>query len=164
MYDLHCFVFNESFMVWYTGRWWLGFIDDLFLQFACCKAITEAEAHWNDSAHFFLEIVSTGLGGVSLVQGVLPALWGGGVLPAWYIGGGVSLPGPGGVLPAWSGGVSLPGLGGLPAWSGGSPCLVQGGLDDRPPLWTESQTRVKNITLATTSLWPVMTLHTSFLK
>ena len=66
---------------------------------------------------------------------------------------GVSL--PGGVLPTQgglpAGGASLPGgfsLPGGPPCRGGSPCR-------RPPLLTESQTREKNITLATTSLRPV---------
>ena len=85
----------------------------------------------------------------------------------------------------------LPGGGGS-AWSrGGSPCqggvcLVQGGfsllggfslpggsawfwgglggLPGEPPPWTESQTRVKNITLATTSLRPVTRMHSSRMR
>ena len=98
-----------------------------------------------------------GPGGVLLAGGVSPwSRWGGGVLPA------------GGS--AWSVGVclvrgGLPGLGGSP-WSQGGFSLVPGGLLAggfspggllgpggglpgrggvlrRPPLWTESQTRVK---------------------
>ena len=43
-----------------------------------------------------------------------------GGVPAWS--GGVSVPGGG--VPAWSGAVSAPG--GVPAWSGGGTCLVGG--------------------------------------
>ena len=104
-------------------------------------------------------------GGSAWSRGVLPD--GGGCLP----GAGGYLPGPGGGSPcpgsawsrggsAWSGEVSLPGSvclvpGGLPGLRGGSPCL--GGLPGEPPVNRITDT-CKNITLATTSLWPVKTL------
>ena len=81
-----------------------------------------------------------GLGG-----GFLPGLWGGFSLV------------PGGVLPGLGGvclgpGGSVPGPGGCLPWS-----LVRGG-DPRDPPCTESDT-CKNITLATTSLRPVIMKH-----
>ena len=78
-------------------------------------------------------------GGVCLVRGIPPCQGG--------------LPGPGGSarsrgVPPWSGGF-LPGLGGF-SLPGGGVCLVpgavplwSGGVLQRPPLLTESQTRVK---------------------
>ena len=84
--------------------------------------------------------------------------------------GGVCLPGgfslPGGVS-AWSGGVlpargCLPGPGGVSAWSrGGSPCrggvcLVPGGSPEPPPPVDRITDTCKSITLATTSLRPVI--------
>ena len=64
--------------------------------------------------------------------------------------GGVSLPGGGSPcqvgVSAWSGGVSLPG--GVSAWS-------QGGPLETPPVYRITDT-CKNITLATTSLRPVI--------
>ena len=102
--------------------------------------------------------------GVSVWSGGSPWSRGEGVC---LVPGGWCLPGPGGLLgpggvclvqggSPWSGGC-LPGLGGSPwsqgvsVWSrgvllgprGGGVCLVPGGALRRPPLWTESQTRVK---------------------
>ena len=107
---------------------------------------------------------STCRGGFSLVGGGSPwggspwsrggSPWsGGGVLPAGGVllgpGGVFSL--PGGVLPA--GGVCL-------VWGG--VCLVRGGSPETPPVYRITDT-CKNITLATTSLRPVITVpQTSF--
>ena len=69
--------------------------------------------------------------------------------------GGGSSPWSGGVLPA--GGVSAWSWGGLPG-PGGGVCLVPGGFsgDPLPPVYRITDT-CKNITLATTSLRPVIT-------
>ena len=81
-------------------------------------------------------------GGVCLVRGGVCLVWGG--LPGW-----------GGLLP-----------GGVSAWSGGVVCsgglVSQHALRQTPSnLWTEWMTdRCKNITLATTSLWPVINMVT----
>ena len=98
--------------------------------------------------------VSAWSGGVCLVQGGFSLVPGG--LPAGGERGG--LPGPGGGVSAWSGGVCLvpggclPGPGGS-AWSwGGSP--------ETPPVNRITDT-CKNITLATTSLRPVIKEETS---
>ena len=81
----------------------------------------------------------------------------GGVLPA----GGFSLPGGFSLVlggSAWSGGVSL--VQGGSVWSGGvllgreDVSLVPGGSSETPPVYRITDT-CENITLATTSLWPV---------
>ena len=116
---------------------------------------------------------SSSRGGLPGPGGVLPAGRGGspcrGGLPSP---GGGCLPGPGGS--AWSGGFSLPGggvclvqggspcRGDLPGPGGGSPCwggvcLVRGACPETPPVDRITDT-CKNITLATTSLQPVIIL------
>ena len=91
--------------------------------------------------------------GICLVGGCLPAWSGGGsacLVQGGLPGPGGYLPGPGGCLPAWSGGVCLPGPGGV----SGIPACTK--ADTLPPC---GQTHTcKNITLATTSLRPVITL------
>ena len=77
--------------------------------------------------------------------------------------GGGFLPGPGGVLlgpgggSAWSGG-SLPGPGGLSPGPGGCLPGPGGGDPGDPPVYRITDT-CKNITLATTSLRPVIMKH-----
>ena len=89
--------------------------------------------------------------------------WSWGVLPAGWVclvrGGGSAwsrgvLPGLRGVLPA--GGVCLVLRGVLPGPGGGGVCLVPGGSLETPPVNRITDT-CKNITLATTSLRPVIT-------
>ena len=83
-------------------------------------------------------------GGVCLVPGGSPWWWG-------------CLPGPGGVLPA--GGLAGPGgvlpAGGGSAWSQGRCLPGSGGFSGDPPVNRITDT-CKNITLATTSLRPVI--------
>ena len=125
-------------------------------------------AHWPYARVCFRGGVCSGgclLRGVCLLPGAVYP-WGvclllGGLLP-----GGVSAPGgcllPGGVCaprgsaPEW--GVSA--LGGMSAPRGSAlgGRVSQHALRQTPPLWTEWQTGVKNITLATTSLRPVKIL------
>ena len=95
-------------------------------------------------------------GGLPVPGGCLPGL--GGCLPG--LGG--CLPGLGGVCLVWGG--CLPGPGGVSAWSGGSAwsrggfslSLPGGGPAWRPPLVDRITDTCKNITLATTSLRPVI--------
>ena len=102
-------------------------------------------------------------GGSCLVRGGSPCQVPGGFLPgpgggspcqvpggsAWS-GGGFSLPGPGGVLPARS-------RGGSPCQVLGGVCQVPGGLRAAPPPVNRITHTCKNITFATTSLRPVKT-------
>ena len=88
-----------------------------------------------------------------------------GGVPAWS--GGVYLPGPRGVYLPGPGGSYLPGLGGVPAWSRGGctclvwggwcTCLIPGGVPGQvlPPV-NRMTDRCKNITLAKTSFRPVI--------
>ena len=110
-------------------------------------------------------------GGVCLVRGGSP--WSGGVLLGQ---GGFSLPGGS----AWSGGGSPWSRGGSPcpggsAWSWGDSPWSRGGLSglggspwsggvlQTPPVYRITDT-CKNITLATTSLWPVTRMHSSRMR
>ena len=109
------------------------------------------------------------LGGLPGLGGCLPGP-GGGVVSGLMGGGGVCSQGgggvcSGGVVSAWSrgrwmglpvpGGVSAP-RGGVCSRGGGIPACTE--ADPLPLLWTEWMTdRCKNMTLATTSLRPVIT-------
>ena len=101
-----------------------------------------------------------GGGGVCLVPG--GSAWsGGGFSLVWGV-----LPGPGGVLPG-PGGFSLvrgvlPGPGGVCLGLGGSPW--SGGFSGDPPLINRITDTCKNITLATTSLRPVIKLLHPYLN
>ena len=98
--------------------------------------------------------------GVCLSGGV--SAWSGGLV----LGG---LPGPGGVCLVQGGGLVPGGVCLVPggsAWSGGGVCLVPGGCGipacteaDPPPPVNRMTNRCKNITLARTSLRPVMNKH-----
>ena len=137
----------------------------MYAQQECIPVGCVPATHWPYAAVFFRGGCLHGPGGFSLpgrspCRGVsLP-----GGVSAWSRG--VSLPGG---VSAWSRGVSLPGgclpgPGGVSAWSGGwfslprgGVCLVLGGLpgDPLPPVNRITDT-FKTITLATTSLRPVI--------
>ena len=115
-----------------------------------------------------------GGGGVCLVWGEVVSAWSGGVLPAWggppCSGGspcswGGCLPGPGGSAcsgggSAWSQGGGVHPARGVCLFGGGLPargvCLVPGGVLLRDPPVNRITDTCKNITLATTSLRPVI--------
>ena len=93
-------------------------------------------------------------GGLPVPGGGLPGPWGGGLVPdlggsAWSRGSACSrggLPGPGGVYLVWGG--LVPGSGGV---------VSQHALRQNPPPPVNRMTnRCKNITLATTSLRPLI--------